>query len=142
MLTKLYVLAALCLELLTCNSHLAALDIVENGWSINRACRQGSAPVLLCQVSRQDIIASLNFTYEDLAVSASCDFNLRGVVQQINPVQPHIWVSYAVASKERSWRTPYTTTRWQEATGFLLSSTHVQSVRFLSAKLSLQHNAC
>ena len=37
-LTKLDVLAALCLKLLTSNSDLTALAVVEDGWSINRAC--------------------------------------------------------------------------------------------------------
>ena len=66
------------------------------------------------------------FTYEDFAVSAGCHLNLRGVVKQVDSagVMAHVIDMFNALQA-----TP---------TVQHLADTHVQSVRFFRAKLSLQ----
>lgn len=51
-LTELDVLAALCLKLLTSNSDLTALAVVEDGWSINGAYTYARQEVTGCDKFR------------------------------------------------------------------------------------------
>lgn len=80
-LTKLDVLAVLGLKLLTGDSDLAAIAVVEDSRPINRACNNAAATDELHRLVFSVCSLQRVVTYENLAVPAVCDFNLRGVVQ-------------------------------------------------------------
>lgn len=121
-LTKLDVLAVLGLELLTGNSDLTAVAVVENSRSVDGACNKavatGGLPSLVLSFGSLHQVV----TYENFAVFAVCDFDLGGVVQQIYSVPP-------------------ADVRYAEKLNIAIRSqrkTYVQSVKLFSTKLSLQ----